>query len=773
MSDLNFESLFHPQTLSLHSFLSRTNHGFLIPLYQRPYSWDTDNIDQLFEDLSDGVACDPFDEEALRFLGTVITLQVPNPKQRLKDHEVTPTAVDQIIDGQQRIATIALAAALIHQHIDKLSKRITKKSGLEELESVAQWVKKQLRRLFSVDFDLDDAVPRWKPIVVRDSDDRWNLKGDDSSYGWEISSFLARVIRSIESTEVKFPAIPKGSIVGRNLRRIERHLKYFESPIEGSGLAAVPPIEVLLRRTAHSTFWGPENREQIQIKLEKIDPANPSRAESAAHSLVRLFALSHFLAQRCCVTVIRPKSEDFAFDMFQSLNSTGSPLTALETFKPLVVREVGADKYEASVEAKYLANADKWISQATNAATKSRLTSDLVSLLSHSWCGEKLSNRFSTQRTWLIKSYTSSTADGAKLFLDKLSATSKYLTKIRQFDITQSPCLPGLDGADANEKDLATLCVMYLYAVNHEMAGCVLNQFYARVLKEDTEGAKEEFIGAAKALAAFYTFWRGTQGTSGLDEFYRQLMRPKISLGEGEGISRSGHGHGWASSGGGLSLGELVTILRAKIKEFAPDRETWVTRASTYVDYSQRNLCKFLIIIAAHDTIVDNTPGLMKVASQGTADVLKAGHWNSDSFQSVEHIAPQKNPAVDPYEVQIYEQGMVDKIGNLTLLPQGDNTRLSNLHWPAKWLHYKHLALQDPDAAEELQAQAVARGLKLSDSDIERFRKARYNNHIRPVAEVGIDGHWTAELVTRRSRRICEIAYDRLTRWFETDADSV
>jgi len=40
---------------------------------------------------------------------------------------------------------------------------------------------------------------------------------------------------------------------------------------------------------------------------------------------------------------IEPVSENWAFDMFQSLNATGTPLTALETFKPLVVSLVASN----------------------------------------------------------------------------------------------------------------------------------------------------------------------------------------------------------------------------------------------------------------------------------------------------------------------------------------------------------------------------------------------------------------------------------------------
>ena len=38
----------------------------------------------------------------------------------------------------------------------------------------------------------------------------------------------------------------------------------------------------------------------------------------------------------------------YAFDMFESLNTTGEPLTVFETFRPKVIQAEGLDKYENS-----------------------------------------------------------------------------------------------------------------------------------------------------------------------------------------------------------------------------------------------------------------------------------------------------------------------------------------------------------------------------------------------------------------------------------------
>ena len=54
-------------------------------------------------------------------------------------------------------------------------------------------------------------------------------------------------------------------------------------------------------------------------------------------SPLQLKALSDYLLHKCYFTVIYPVNERCALDLFQSLNATGTPLTAIETFKALVV----------------------------------------------------------------------------------------------------------------------------------------------------------------------------------------------------------------------------------------------------------------------------------------------------------------------------------------------------------------------------------------------------------------------------------------------------
>lgn len=83
MAVLNIEKSFLTENRSVLDFLNQSGQGLYIPLYQRDYSWDSDNIEQLLEDLTRGIQRIASgevndDNKEIRFLGTIITVVEPN-----------------------------------------------------------------------------------------------------------------------------------------------------------------------------------------------------------------------------------------------------------------------------------------------------------------------------------------------------------------------------------------------------------------------------------------------------------------------------------------------------------------------------------------------------------------------------------------------------------------------------------------------------------------------------------------------------------------------
>ena len=82
------------------------NKKIVIPEYQRPYAWSDEQIQVLFDDLSEYTHNTNDDDESTYFLGTIVSYENENHEQ-------------EIIDGQQRITTLFLLLRAIYTKLEK------------------------------------------------------------------------------------------------------------------------------------------------------------------------------------------------------------------------------------------------------------------------------------------------------------------------------------------------------------------------------------------------------------------------------------------------------------------------------------------------------------------------------------------------------------------------------------------------------------------------------------------------------------------------------
>jgi hypothetical protein len=78
---------------SLSELLAKPREQLTVPLYQRAYSWTTEEVDQLWEDITGSL-------ESEHFMGSIVL----NEENKLRP---------QVIDGQQRLTTLMILLALI------------------------------------------------------------------------------------------------------------------------------------------------------------------------------------------------------------------------------------------------------------------------------------------------------------------------------------------------------------------------------------------------------------------------------------------------------------------------------------------------------------------------------------------------------------------------------------------------------------------------------------------------------------------------------------
>ena len=752
---MDISRVFTNKSESVANFFQQPGIGYYIPLYQREYSWDTENIDQLMEDIISGVN-DVVEEtsDPIHFMGTLILVNETNPVANIKplDQRALPVRVDNVIDGQQRISTITLLACQLYQTIYQLRQKLPIGNEFEGLREASDTYLTTLLEIFSV--DLRRGTPNRKPIIIRASIDQWTFDSDDSNYKSEISLYLASFIRTINE-DFQFPSIKGRSSTKRNLQRIDNFLKRQVVQAHIDDDSDFPTAWKLLEKISETDIWNYPRPELVGQVNNRSNPMTDE--EKQICEIVQLFAFCHYLLQRCCFTVIQPVSDVRAFDMFQSLNATGTPLTAFETFKPLIVNyiESASTSFKGSNSATYLEPVDNLLSSITGASAKNKLTNDFLTLVALNHDGSKLSKQFSTQRRWLNNHYNSCPDLPQKEeFIHRIGNLALFWEKVIKFKPPLQSCISGIESIAQKDKMTATTCVLYLQKANHRMANTVLSRFYAQVLR-GKKGAEKEFTSACKIVSAFYTLWRSALSNTGLDDVYRKLLRDHISWEKGDT--------------------ELTTqFLSEHFKLVLADKgigtkSEWLSKAKDFLRYDEAAIvCRFSLFVISEDTVPDSLkPGLMTNGTVGsTPSYLTPDRWVSEELKSLEHIAPQKPEYRLIWDPLLYEEDDYQRIGNLTLLPAPINSSLSNRGWVEKFIYYQHLAETDQSRLTQLASEAARSGINLNVQTVKLLCSTESKHHIVPIVRIGADGAWDKNLVDKRSECICSILWDRMDQWF-------
>lgn len=746
-------------------FFQQPGVGYYIPLFQREYSWESENVEQLMEDIINGVKSLVADdrevrERAIHFMGTVILFQESNPKQNIqpRDDRALPTRIDNVIDGQQRISTIAILASVALQELTALKRKLPRDEKYTELRKEIDSKHDLLRELFSV--DIKRGSPSRKPIIIRGSVDGWTFDGKDAeNYTSGVSSYLAACIRADEQDDLRNLSKPTDKRVERNVKEIKKWLTKVQEPGPNDD-NDYPRASQIIKIIPEEQIWSYPRTDLVEL----IKPASSllTSEEKTLASLVQIFAFIHYFAERCCFTVIKPVSEEWAFDMFQSLNASGTPLTAIETFKPLVVNYLAQENkiFKDTVSNEYFSKVDLLIGDTGPTSRKNKLTDEYLVAFALANNGYALSTQFSLQRRYLNDQFKAcQTPEEREDFLRRMGDLATYWTDVIGFEPNNDLAVPGLENLDPELKMLSGVSLLFLRESGHKMANTILSRFYSRVLHQPGEDSASDFANACLAVAAFYSLWRSAQSNSGLDDVYRKLLKTGDTS---NGITAMS----WKGCGDNLSLTDLKSYLLNALGDLS-SKEAWMIKAKQNLrfDYA-KPVCKFSLFVSAHDTIVDaDHPGLMKIGAAGSRRCLDPQSWVSPDFKTIEHIAPVKG--AEFWDKALYQTEKYQSIGNLTLLPVEINSSAGNHKWKVKSIYYRHLAETDPSKLAQLEVEAAGEGIELQPQTIDLLKNAAHKHHMAPIVGVVDDDGWNLSLVENRAERICSILWDRVFEWLK------
>lgn len=97
------------QETSLEEILAGSKQ-YLVPLYQRVYSWTDKQIDQLWDDIVETAQSRAADSRVTHFIGSLVLAATP---------DIGPAGLQKylVVDGQQRLTTLTLLLAAVRDHL--------------------------------------------------------------------------------------------------------------------------------------------------------------------------------------------------------------------------------------------------------------------------------------------------------------------------------------------------------------------------------------------------------------------------------------------------------------------------------------------------------------------------------------------------------------------------------------------------------------------------------------------------------------------------------
>lgn len=782
------KEIFEAQSKSLLELLSDNGLGFYLPPYQRPYGWDKGKVEKLLDDTLHGLKNLAERPGSFTFLGTVITVHdVEHVTVEPKVKQDVPSKVLTVIDGQQRLSSLLLLLVCLHNLIRQHSWKIF--NGKEpDRSDVARnafygeilTVLDHLGKAFCEKKNFGEA-PIY-PRLIRAYVDQWSTAAKYKQYESPIAHLLYTY--AVQAAEEPFTSKPtdfkpkarsgagdgEGDLVKR-FTEIRASITKLSQRKSIEALEDLPPLSQLAECTKFQyALFSHELPEDLRPWLREVEEQEQPEAV-----LMRLVMFAAYVLNRIAITVVQGKDEDYAFTIFESLNTTGEPLTAFETFLPRVVKEEGITDYKGSEAQGHMDSVQNYLNRFGVGEKLQSATQELLVTFALAETGTKLSKRLPDQRVYMKDTFDrhKDIPDCRDAYLLHLSNTATFIGTAWSPAEGATRQLSGLPPAAMT--DTVKLCLLFLTALNHSIAIAPLVRFYSEAINADDSTEQDrrirDFETAIKAITAFTVFWRATRrGTGNIDSQYRSVLA-------GENLTGMGPlGRQWSDSNrtdpkpvvdGALLKKELAARLSSTDKKYGeiPNLASFLSVASALPFYEiSKPLTRFLLLAAYHDSIEDlDRPGSIKAGKPGAAPCFSSDGWLDETHLTIEHIAPQQ--PTSGWDQSFYsEREIVHQLGNLVLAPIAANASLSSRPWSEKKVLYDALGCNSADGAKAILDKS---GLTFAQSTEDLAKMSHYLPHLKALGLIKEEGN--SDLMAERAKVLLRLVYDRLKDWLDLD----
>ena len=758
------------------------NQFYYIPAYQREYNWKSESVLRLLESVVHGFIELIDDSESFTFLGTIITIQDQNfATVDVRHRPDLPAGVQLLIDGQQRVTTLVLFLIVCHTRLRKsyeaLREKGATKTVLEEAveNDIAVNLDQIKKMLISEQFiPPANSIPFVR--LIRAFDDAWSRDSKENIYNSPIASIIFDYAITTNGTNLgekqlnfsprAYPAGSDKNVCRSRFLEIVKLMKEISTIGIGEESLKIPNSSFFLQNPAVINEFFPAFSDENQKSLHQL-----IETDSLNKDLMDLL-FTKFLLQRVVLTAVSVQKDEYAYAVFDSLNTTGQPLAPFEMFRPLVMQAVGLDNYRASKEKKVIdliANNLGELDRNANLADAQKITINFA--LSES--GHRLGKDSIAQRNFYRISFKRIQDSVERInYLQNLNTVTNF-----HKNVFNSPVNPFLShNPELKISDEASTCLSFLAKSKHTLAVPILARFWDNVISAYELGPADlqikQFENVAKGLTAFVCLYRATSSTTdGIDQVFREIISGESSPTDLGPLHRSNFnfiGEDKSASKKPLDSNALLDNLLKRLTEpnhrGLTDRKTFVEKAKKVGIYeASQPISRFLLFSAFQDNVSDaNNPGLLVKGLPGDNPLFNLSTWTSDIGISVEHVAPRTITPSSGWDRKIYDDSVLNTLGNLTLCPQSINSALGNESWDRKRYVYNALGLSiGLNAAKEELMRAVPpfKGVVEQLND-ERIGHCKFFGNIGKKTD-----DWDRDFIELRTINLLEFAWDRLISW--------
>ena len=107
---------------------------------------------------------------------------------------------------------------------------------------------------------------------------------------------------------------------------------------------------------------------------------------------------------------------------------------------------------------------------------------------------------------------------------------------------------------------------------------------------------------------------------------------------------------------------------------------------------------------------------------------------------------------------------LLGTVGNLTLLPEKENSTVGNYGWDRKKIYYKAFSEEKLSNIDNYIAEAKELGVDFGKKTIQMIKSGACLPTISYIANVE---NWTAEVIQQRSKNIAELVWDEIITWLD------